>query len=161
MGVPITSGFMSEWVLFNGALQSGVHEWSSPRVVSFAMAILATVLTSAYCLWMYKRVFYGKTPETLKNVHDSSRYVLVTMGILAAFTLILGLDPDLFYKPIISYVDNLFGASKDVVHLPQKAIAGEVVKTHYIYNFDKNIYKNSLQMVKVSTIGSFHKGIIF
>jgi NADH-quinone oxidoreductase subunit M len=111
IGVPITSGFMSEWVLFNGALQNAVVDWSSLKAVSFALAISATILTSAYILWMYKRIFYGVVPETLKNVRDSSKYVLITMGILASLTLILGLYPDLLYKPIIAYVENLYDES--------------------------------------------------
>ncbi len=111
IGVPITSGFMSEWVLFNGALQNAVVDWSSLKAVSFALAISATILTSAYILWMYKRIFYGVVPETLKNVRESSKYVLITMGILASLTLILGLYPDLLYKPIIAYVENLYDES--------------------------------------------------
>ncbi len=62
---------------------------------------------------MYKRIFYGVVPETLKNVRDSSGYVIVTMGVLAAFTLILGLYPDMFYKPIVRYVDNLYSTSAE------------------------------------------------
>ena len=108
IGVPITSGFMSEWVLFNGALANAVVDWSSLKAISFALAISATILTSAYILWMYKRIFYGVVPETLKNVRDSSKYVLITMGIMASLTLILGIYPDLFYKPIIGYVENLY-----------------------------------------------------
>jgi proton-translocating NADH-quinone oxidoreductase chain M len=108
IGVPITSGFMSEWVLFNGALQNAVVDWSTLKAVSFALAISATILTSAYILWMYKRIFYGVVPETLKNVRDSSKYVLITMGVLASLTLILGVYPDLLYKPIIGYVQSLY-----------------------------------------------------
>src|ERR1044072_4802782 len=70
---------------------------------------------------MYKRIFYGTVPETLKNVRESSRYVIVTMGVIAAFTLVLGVYPDLFYKPIISYVENLYIHSDDVVQIPHKA----------------------------------------
>jgi proton-translocating NADH-quinone oxidoreductase chain M len=121
MGVPITSGFMAEWVLFNGALQGAiVNHWDSLKVIAFTLAMLTTVLTSAYILWMYKRIFYGVVPETLKNVGDKSGYVIVTMGVLAAFTLILGLYPDMFYKPIISYVDNLYSHTSGIVHLKQK-----------------------------------------
>jgi proton-translocating NADH-quinone oxidoreductase chain M len=115
IGVPITSGFMSEWVLFNGALQNAVVDWSTLEAISFALAITTTILTSAYILWMYKRIFYGITPETLKNVRDSSKYVLVTMGILASLTLILGVYPDLFYKPIIGYVENLYENSNELI----------------------------------------------
>lgn len=123
IGVPITSGFMSEWVLFNGALQNAVVDWSSLKAISFALAITATILTSAYILWMYKRIFYGVVPETLKNVRDSSMYVLVTMGILASLTLVLGLYPDLFYKPIIGYVESLYDHTPSEL-IPVKIKAG-------------------------------------
>jgi formate hydrogenlyase subunit 3/multisubunit Na+/H+ antiporter MnhD subunit len=90
--------------------------------------MLTTVLTSGYILWMYKRIFYGVVPETLKNVRDTSGYVIVTMGVLAAFTLILGLYPDMFYKPIISYVDNLYSHTSGIVHLKQKIVSPTIRK---------------------------------
>jgi len=119
MGVPITSGFMAEWVLFNGSLQDAIDSIDYLKIAAFAVAISTTVLTSAYILWMYKKIFFGTVPETLKNVRDSSRYVIVTMGVLAAFTLILGLYPDLFYSPIINYVENLYSNSGDIVQIRQ------------------------------------------
>ena len=133
IGVPITSGFMSEWVLFNGALQNAVVDWSTLEAISFALAITTTILTSAYILWMYKRIFYGITPETLKNVRDSSKYVLVTMGILASLTLILGVYPDLFYKPIIGYVENLYENSHELIPVkikPGMAQVNEKLTNH-------------------------------
>jgi NADH-quinone oxidoreductase subunit M len=133
IGVPITSGFMSEWVLFNGALQNAVVDWSTLEAISFALAITTTILTSAYILWMYKRIFYGVTPETLKNVRDSSKYVLVTMGILASLTLILGVYPDLFYKPIIGYVENLYENSNELIPVkikPGMAQVNEKLTNH-------------------------------
>jgi proton-translocating NADH-quinone oxidoreductase chain M len=120
MGVPITSGFMAEWVLFNGSLQDAVSNWDYLKLVAFTIAMLTTALTSGYILWMYKRIFFGIVPETLKNVRESSRYVIVTMGVIAAFTLILGVYPDLFYKPIINYVEDLYSNSKEVVQIPHK-----------------------------------------
>lgn len=133
IGVPITSGFMSEWVLFNGALQNAVVDWSTLEAITFALAITTTILTSAYILWMYKRIFYGITPETLKNVRDSSKYVLVTMGILASLTLILGVYPDLFYKPIIGYVENLYENSHELIPVkikPGMAQVNEKLTNH-------------------------------
>ncbi len=126
MGVPITSGFMSEWVLFNGALQNAVHDSSSLKIVSFALAIIVTILTSGYILWMYKRIFYGVVPDSLKNVRDPGRYILVTMGVLAALTLITGLYPDIFYKPIIAYVEKLYPGSDQITPINQKLITHEI-----------------------------------
>jgi NADH-quinone oxidoreductase subunit M len=44
------------------------------------------------------------------------------MGILASLTLVLGLYPDLFYKPIIGYVESLYPDS-DVL-IPVKITPG-------------------------------------
>ena len=134
MGVPITSGFMSEWVLFNGALQNAVVSESALKASFICFGYYDYYTTSAYILWMYKRIFYGITPETLKNVRDSSRYVLVTMGILASLTLILGLYPDLFYKPIIGYVENLYNNSDELIPVKITPGTGQLDdKTHKQY----------------------------
>jgi NADH-quinone oxidoreductase subunit M len=145
IGVPITSGFMAEWILFNGSLQDAVSNWDYLKIVTFTIAMLTTALTSGYILWMYKRIFYGTVPETLKNVRESSRYVIVTMGVIAAFTLVLGVYPDLFYKPIINYVEDLYRDSTEVVQIPHKASTletkvSEQINGGYTKNLEENGY---------------------
>jgi len=63
IGIPPTSGFMAEWILFNGVLQSGIANSDTLKIVAFGLGIFATVLTAAYILWMYKRIFFGKIPR--------------------------------------------------------------------------------------------------
>src|SRR6185503_8370934 len=101
IGIPPTSGFMGEWILFNGVLQTATDHMDSLRTVMFALGILATVLSSAYILWMFKRIFFGKIPEELVHVKDSNRYITVTMAVFAAMTLVVGVYPDLFLTPKI------------------------------------------------------------
>jgi len=150
MGVPITSGFMAEWVLFNGSLQGAiVNHWDSVKVIAFAIAMLTTALTSAYILWLYKRVFFGVVPETLKNVKDASGYVIITMGILAAFTLILGIYPDLFYKSIINYVENLYNHTNGIALIKQKTTSANSKVSE---NLSEN--KSSMQKEKFLQTGS-------
>lgn len=156
IGVPITSGFMSEWVLFNGALQNAVVDWSSLKAISFALAITATILTSAYILWMYKRIFYGVVPETLKNVRDSSMYILVTMGILASLTLVLGLYPDLFYKPIIGYVESLYDHNPSEI-IPVKIKAGTGQETVGQASVSPDQGQSTSNVTNVSYFGSAQK----
>jgi NADH-quinone oxidoreductase subunit M len=118
IGVPPTSGFMSEWILFGGALQTAVHDADPARAILFAFGILTTVLSSAYILWMYKRIFFGKIPERLVNVTDSNRYVTVTMAVLAGLTLILGVYPDPILNPITNYIESIFPPNSGVLQLP-------------------------------------------
>ena len=118
IGIPPTSGFMAEWITFNGALQSGIGHAETLRVVVFALGLVATLLTAGYILWMYKRVFFGKIPERLVHVKDSNRYITATMAFLAAMTLIVGVYPDVFLVPITGYITNMFSGTPEVLPLP-------------------------------------------
>jgi len=110
MGVPPTSGFMGEWTLFYGALETAIKEGSTVRAVTFGLGLVATALTMSYMLWMLKRVFFGKTPEHLENVKEGSWYMTAPMMVLAGFTVVLGIYPDIFFEQIIPYFNGVLGA---------------------------------------------------
>ena len=109
MGVPPTSGFMGEWVLFFGALETAIEEGSTVRAVTFGLGLVATALTMSYMLWMLKRVFFGKTPEHLENVKEGSWYMTAPMMVLAGFSIVVGIYPDIFFKTIIPYMNGVLG----------------------------------------------------
>lgn len=108
-GIPPTSGFMAEWTMFNGALQTAVQTGSVVRMVSFALGMIATVITMAYSLWMIKRVFFGKLPDHLKDTKEASWYVTGPMMVLAGFTIVIGIYPDVFFNKIIPFMKGLVG----------------------------------------------------
>ncbi|MDP9015655.1 MAG: formate hydrogenlyase, partial [Thermoproteota archaeon] len=119
IGIPPTSGFMAEWILFNGVLQTAAAEMDPLRTTMFALGILTTVLSSAYILWMFKRIFFGKIPEQLAHVKDSNRYVTATMAVFAAMTLIIGVYPDLFLNPTMDYYNNvMFQGQEGILPTP-------------------------------------------
>jgi len=121
IGIPPTSGFMGEWILFNGVLQTATVHMDSLRTTMFALGILATVLSSAYILWMFKRIFFGKIPEELTHVKDSNRYITATMAVFAAMTLIIGVLPDTFLTPITDYIGGMFEGNEAVLPVPAHA----------------------------------------
>jgi len=130
IGIPPTSGFMAEWIMFNGVLQSATNHMDPLRTAMFAFGILATVLSSAYILWMFKRIFFGKIPEELAHVKDSNRYITVTMAVFAALTLVIGILPDLFLDPITTYVNGMFAGHEGVLPIPHaSADAGAISDT--------------------------------
>ena len=108
-GVPPTSGFMGEWILFYGALEAAVEEGSTLRMVTFGLGLLATALTMSYMLWMLKRVFFGKTPEHLSHVREAGWHMTAPMMVLAGFTVVLGIYPDIFLGTIVPYMGGLLG----------------------------------------------------
>jgi NADH-quinone oxidoreductase subunit M len=118
IGIPPTSGFMAEWILFNGVLQTATAQMDPLRTTMFALGILTTVLSSAYILWLYKRIFFGKIPEHLAHVRDPNWYITATMGVLAALTLIIGVYPDLFLNPITDYYNDVMFQGQEGVVLP-------------------------------------------
>jgi proton-translocating NADH-quinone oxidoreductase chain M len=121
IGIPPTSGFMAEWILFNGVLQTAAAEMDPLRTTMFALGILATVLSSAYILWMFKRIFFGKIPEQLAHVKDSNRYITATMAVFAAMTLIIGVYPDLFLNPTMDYYNNvMFQGQEGILPTPSQ-----------------------------------------
>lgn len=109
MGVPPTSGFMGEWILFYGALETAIEEDSILRYVTFGLGLVATALTMSYILWMLKRVFFGKLPENLSNVRDGSWYMTAPMMVLAGFTIVVGIYPDIFLEGIVPYMSGVLG----------------------------------------------------
>jgi len=109
MGVPPTSGFMAEWTMFYGSLQTAIQQGSIIRMVAFGLGLVATVITMAYVLWMIKRVFFGKLPENLENTREANWYVTGPMMVLAGFTIVIGIYPDIFFNQIIPFMKGLVG----------------------------------------------------
>ncbi|WOV93350.1 MAG: NADH-quinone oxidoreductase subunit M [Candidatus Nitrosoabyssus spongiisocia] len=109
-GIPPTSGFMGEWILFYGAIETAIDEGSTLRMVTFGLGLVATVLTMSYLLWMLKRVFFGKLPETLVHAKDPGWHMTAPMIVLAGFSIVLGIYPDIFYNQIIPYMSGVLGA---------------------------------------------------
>jgi proton-translocating NADH-quinone oxidoreductase chain M len=127
IGIPVTSGFMAEWILFNGVLQTATADMDPLRTTMFALGILATVLSYAYILWLYKRIFFGKIPEHLAHVRDPNWYITATMGVFAALTLIIGVYPDLFLNPITDYYsDVMFQGQEGVLPIPSQDTGTEL-----------------------------------
>jgi NADH-quinone oxidoreductase subunit M len=52
VGLPMLNGFVGEFLVFSGVMQSGHTAWT-------AVATSGVILTAAYMLWMIQRVFYG------------------------------------------------------------------------------------------------------
>ena len=109
MGVPPTSGFMGEWTLFYGALQTALQQGSTIRMITFGLGLVSTVFTMAYILWMIKRVFFGKLPENLSNTKEASWYITAPMMVLAGFSIVVGIYPDIFFKQIIPFMNGVMG----------------------------------------------------
>jgi len=158
IGVPPTSGFMAEWILFTGALQTGTENMDSFRVILFSLAILTTILTSSYLLVMYKKIFFGKISPRFEKLRDVNRYAILPMAFLAGVTLFLGVYPDPIINPIIAYSESIFSDSPEIASLPlipdlnTNFVASGIILQDYYNSFLDRDDKTHHQLKEVKNI---------
>lgn len=87
VGLPGTAGFVGEFMIIMSALQS--------HFLVGLIAALTMILSAAYTLWMYKRVFFGPVANTqVANFPDMSKSEKFNYICLAAGVLLIGLYPE-------------------------------------------------------------------
>ncbi len=98
VGLPGTAGFVGEFMIVLSAFQA--HMW----VALFAASTL--ILSAAYTLWMYKRVFFGPIAnEHVAEFQDITWVEKVNYVLLAAGVFFIGLYP----QPIINTLSVTVG----------------------------------------------------
>jgi NADH-quinone oxidoreductase subunit M len=104
VGLPGTAGFVGEFMVILSAFQANV--W---------VALIATttiVLSAAYTLWMYAKVFFGKvTNDGVSQMQDISGMEWITYCLLAVGVLFIGLYPQWLLVVLHSTVGHLLTES--------------------------------------------------
>jgi NADH-quinone oxidoreductase subunit M len=90
LGLPTTSGFAAEFLVFLGSYSSTVV----PNIhVYTIIAIIGVVLTAGYILWMLQQAFYGPVKEEFNNVKDADNLEKFYMFVLVAMIMLVGIYP--------------------------------------------------------------------
>ncbi|KAF1691667.1 NADH-quinone oxidoreductase subunit M [Pseudoxanthomonas koreensis] len=93
-GLPGTSGFVGEFMVVMASFQK--HP-----VVAF-LAATTLVITAAYTLWLYKRVFFGEVGNAhVAEMKDLDARETLVLGVFAAGVLLLGVWP----KPLTDLME--------------------------------------------------------
>jgi NADH-quinone oxidoreductase subunit M len=109
MGIPPTSGFISEFLIFAGSFNQAFALYSMPRLVLSALAVISTALTAGYALWAIRRIFFGPLPTELNNVSDPPWTVTGPLLVLGITSLIIGIYPDLIERLLLPAVKAVLG----------------------------------------------------
>jgi len=89
LGLPTTSGFIAEFLVFVGSFTSG-----APGIqVATILGVLGIVITAGYILWMLQRVFYGEPLKKFDKVKDASILERVYMFAFVAVIMLVGIYP--------------------------------------------------------------------
>jgi NADH-quinone oxidoreductase subunit M len=90
LGLPTTSGFAAEFLVFVGSFTStavaGIKLWT-------ILGVLGVVITAGYILWMLQRVFYGPPQDKFNKSKDADILERVYMFVLVAVIMLVGIYP--------------------------------------------------------------------
>jgi len=90
VALPGTSGFIGEFLTLIGTFRVNT------AVATFAT--IGTILSAAYALWLYRKVVFGALRKpSLAAIKDLDYREMITLGPLAALTLLFGIFP----KPVL------------------------------------------------------------
>ncbi|HMG66302.1 MAG TPA: NADH-quinone oxidoreductase subunit M [Chitinophagaceae bacterium] len=93
IGLPLTNGFIGEFLMFNGIFASAVTKY---YIVFTVLAGITIILAAVYTLNMIRKVFYGEA-NTLTAPGYSIRFnEKMALGIIVAFILVIGIYPNIF-----------------------------------------------------------------
>jgi NADH-quinone oxidoreductase subunit M len=109
MGIPPTTGFISEFLIFAGSFREAFALDSMFRVALSFLAVVSTALTAGYSLWAVKRIFFGKLPDELNSVTEAPWIITASLMLLAAVSIIIGIYPDLLERLLLPSVKTIIG----------------------------------------------------
>jgi NADH-quinone oxidoreductase subunit M len=90
LGLPLTSGFAAEFLVFLGSYSSTVVAGIKIYTI---ISLVGVVLAAAYILWMIQRVFFGPALEKFNGVKDADKLEMVYMFVLVGLILVIGIYP--------------------------------------------------------------------
>jgi NADH-quinone oxidoreductase subunit M len=90
LGLPMTSGFAAEFLVFLGSFNSAVVPHAQVYTI---IATIGVVLTAGYILWMLQRAFFGPVKEEFNKVKDADGMEKFYMFVLVAVIILVGVYP--------------------------------------------------------------------
>jgi len=90
LGLPTTSGFIAEFLVFVGSFTSSAVAGIQ---VATILGVFGIVITAGYILWMLQRVFYGEPLKKFDKVKDASILERVYMFAFVAVIMLVGIYP--------------------------------------------------------------------
>lgn len=90
IALPLTNGFIGEFMMFNGVFSSAVTRYG---VLDMTVAGICIILSAVYTLNMIKKTFYGNSNALTKNGTPTATPVLLSLSIIVMLIFITGVYP--------------------------------------------------------------------
>lgn len=114
VALPLTNGFVGEFLLMNGLYQFANMKWSLWIVV---LAGLTIILGAVYMLRSYQSMMLGETKPNTQNFADLDMNERILLSIVSALVIILGIYP----KPLIDIAEP---ATQEIIKIFQAGLVG-------------------------------------
>jgi len=108
-GIPPTTGFISEFLIFAGSFNGAFQANSMLRIALSFLAVLSTALTAGYSLWAVRRIFFGKLPTELVDIKEAPLTMTIPVLVLSAISIIIGIFPDIVEHLLLPAVKKIVG----------------------------------------------------
>ncbi|MCL6519113.1 MAG: NADH-quinone oxidoreductase subunit M [Armatimonadetes bacterium] len=109
LGLPGLSGFISEFLVFRGAIPI--------FTVISALGVIGIVINAAYLLWMLQRVLLGPLNPKWAEITDTDAREIISLVPLAALSLLVGILPSLIIR-------TFDGSLQQIVQLVSRSAGG-------------------------------------
>jgi len=107
LGLPTTSGFAAEFLVFAGSFSSTMVTGAAVYTI---LAVIGVVLAAGYILWMIQRTFYGPPLEQYDGVKDADALERVYMVAFVAVIMVIGIYPAVLTDIIKLGIAPIIGA---------------------------------------------------
>jgi formate hydrogenlyase subunit 3/multisubunit Na+/H+ antiporter MnhD subunit len=135
--LPPLNGFVSEWLTFQAILLSpDLPQWGIKFAVPAvgALLALAAALTATCFVRAYGITFLGRPrSDVAKRAHESDRWSIAAMGVLAALCLIAGILPAVFIDALAPAASVVGGRMPEQVAIPWLSIV-PIAESRSSYN---------------------------
>jgi NADH-quinone oxidoreductase subunit M len=106
LGLPTTSGFAAEFLVFVGSYSSTVVSGIQLYTI---LGVLGIVITAGYILWMLQRVFYGPPLEHFNGVKDADILERAYIFTFVAVIMLVGIYPTILTDVIKTGIMPIMG----------------------------------------------------
>jgi NADH-quinone oxidoreductase subunit M len=103
VALPLTNGFVGEFLMFNGI-------WNSLTKYNIVFAVTAgisIILSAVYTLNMIQKVFYGTTNTLTERAHDIRLNEKAALGVIVVLIVVFGVYPQPLLNLTSGFVDVL------------------------------------------------------
>jgi NADH-quinone oxidoreductase subunit M len=104
IGLPLTNGFIGEFLMFNGIYGSKATVYN---VVFMVTAGITIILSAVYMLNMVQRVFYGTTNALTEKTVDIRLNEKIILGFIVVLIVWIGVYPEPLFQLTRNAVDSV------------------------------------------------------